>query len=107
MNMEISPEGVPFTDMLTEAEALYRETAEDLIQVIRRVRRGDLDEAKAAVQAVRDLKLALQLVTEERARVEKLGKQVAGAVGGAGLDIDAARAEIGRRLACLREAGGG
>ena len=59
------------------------------------------------MQAVRDLKTAFQLVMDERTRVEKLRKQVAGVVGDLRLDFDAARDEIGRRLARLRDAGGG
>jgi hypothetical protein len=47
------------------------------------------------------------MVMDERARVEKLRKQIAGVVGDHALDFDAARTEIGRRLACLRDAGGG
>ncbi len=41
---------------------------------------GKIDEAKLALQAVKDLKQAFQMVMDERARVEKLRKQVAGVV---------------------------
>jgi hypothetical protein len=50
--------------------------------------------------------VALQMVMDERTRVEKLRKNVAGVVRDYAIDFDAARDEIGRRLACLREAGG-
>ena len=45
-----------------------------------------IDEAKTAVQAVKDLKLAFQMVMDERTRIEKLRKQVAGVVHGHDLD---------------------
>ncbi|KFI28060.1 hypothetical protein [Paenirhodobacter enshiensis] len=95
----------PAVDLLEETEVLYREIAGELAEAMRGVRRGDLKEAKVAAQAVKDLRTAFQMVMDERTRVEKLRKQVAGVVGGCELDFDAARAEIGRRLARLRDAG--
>jgi len=97
----------PPVDLLEETEELYREVAGELAQAMRGVRRGALTEAKAAVQAVKDLRTAFQMVMEERGRVEKLRKQVAAVGAGTELDLAAARIEIGRRLACLRDAGGG
>jgi hypothetical protein len=94
-------------DLLEETEALYRQTAEELAVAQRKLRLGRDGDAKAVAQAVKDLRAAFQMVMEERTRVEKLRKQVAGAVDGRAIDFDAARAEIGRRLACLRRAGGG
>ncbi|MEH7827591.1 hypothetical protein [Gemmobacter denitrificans] len=80
----------------------------ELAAATEKVRRGEFGEAKTAMQAVRDLRAAFQLVMEERNRVDKLRKQVAGVASGAGeLDFAAARSEIGRRLARLRDAGPG
>jgi hypothetical protein len=93
--------------LLQATEDLYREVAEELIQATRRVKAGEVGEAKAAVQAVRDLRQAFAMVMEERTRVDKLRKQVAGVVGDHELDFAAARDEIGRRLARLRDAGAG
>jgi hypothetical protein len=97
----------PAVDLLATVEGFWTESAEDLTRAIRQARRGKLDEAKLAVAAVKDLKAAFQLVMEERTRVEKLRKQAAGTVGTGTLDLSAARDEIGRRLARLRDAGGG
>ena len=94
-------------DLLEATEDLYREAAEDLVLAQRRLRQGSVDDVKAATQAVKDLKVAFQLVMDERTRIEKLRRQVAGVVHGHTIDFDSARAEIGRRLACLRDAGGG
>ncbi|MDO5704111.1 MAG: hypothetical protein Q4G49_03440 [Paracoccus sp. (in: a-proteobacteria)] len=67
----------------------------------------DKQALKDALQAARDVRDASKLLSEERGKVDKLRKDIAGSVGGGSLDLDAARDEIGRRLACLRRAGGG
>jgi Na+/phosphate symporter len=107
MDMTFSGGKEPSADLLKETEVLYREVAEELALAMRGVRQGETGEAKAAIQAVKDLRTAFQMVMDERTRVEKLRKQVAGVVRDYALDFDAARDEIGRRLARLREAGGG
>ncbi|SIS49854.1 hypothetical protein [Phaeovulum vinaykumarii] len=94
-------------DLIAETEAIFRDTAFELAAALRDLRAGPPTDAKAAVQAVRDLRAALQMVMDERNRVEKLRKNIAGDAGSGALDLDAARDEIGRRLACLRRAGGG
>lgn len=92
--------------LLRATEDLYREVALELVAAKDRLREGETSEIKAAVQAVRDLRTAFQMVMDERTRVDKLRKQIAGGSGGGSeLDFAAARAEIGRRLACLRDAG--
>lgn len=65
----------------------------------------DADALKKAVRSARDVREALVLLKQERDKVDKLRKDIAGGVGGGCLDLDAARDEIGRRLACLRRAG--
>ncbi|WP_238991886.1 hypothetical protein [Gemmobacter caeruleus] len=94
--------------LLRATEELYREVALELTAATERLRQGELGEVKTAMQAVKDLRAAFQMVMDERTRVDKLRKQVAGVAGGAGeLDFAAARSEIGRRLARLRDAGAG
>lgn len=106
MDMTFSGGEAPSVDLLKETEVLYREVAEELALAMRGVRQGEAGEAKAAMQAVKDLRTALQMVMDERTRVEKLRRQVDGVVRDYALDFDAARDEIGRRLARLRDAGG-
>ena len=89
------------------ASEMFREVAEELHRFRMGLRRGEADELKDATRIVRDLRAATQLVLEERNRVDKLRKEVAGDVGAGRLDLAAARDEIGRRLSCLRRAGGG
>ena len=100
---ELGPEA-----LLRATEKMYRDAAMELAAATEKVRQGELGEAKAAMQAVKDLRAAFQMVMDERTRVDKLRKQVAGVAGGGSeLDFAAARAEIGRRLARLRDAGQG
>ena len=70
---------------------------------------GELDPAKLkkAMETEKTVREAVQLLMAERIKVDKLRKDIAGGVGGGSLDLGAARDEIGRRLACLRRAGGG
>lgn len=71
--------------------------------------KGEIDPArlKKAVETARTVREAVHLLMVERNKVDKLRKDIAGGVGGGSLDLDAARDEIGRRLACLRRAAAG
>lgn len=106
MKMTFSGEEAAPADLLAETEVLYREIAAELAAAMDRVRRGEIGEAKTAMQALKDLRAAFQMVMDERTRVEKLRKQATGLLRDHALDFEAARDEIGRRLARLREAGG-
>ena len=99
--------GATQEDVLAVAEGLYREAAVELYRTISALRAGEMAEVGAAQTAIRALRATALQVLEERGKVDKLRKQIAGEVGAGGaLDFDGARAEIGRRLACLRDAGG-
>jgi hypothetical protein len=94
-------------DVLGFTEDLYRWAITDLRTLIAAIEAGRIEEVKAAKAAVKDLREVGKLLIQERANVEALRKQVAGSVGaGTELDLGAARDEIGRRLACLRDARG-
>ena len=97
----------PPVDVLAETEGYLRETVEEIVRAVRDVRAGRIGDIKAAQANVRDLKTLFQMIMDERTRVGKLRKQVAGVVDGHTLDFDGARDEIGRRVACLRDAGAG
>ena len=105
-------------DTLRSAEAILKQAGEmferlalDLGRAVGRAAAGDPAASKEASQAARELRDTFRTVLGERERVDKLRSQVAGVVGAAsgagGIDFDAARAEIGRRLARLRDARGG
>lgn len=103
------PEG-PFAademDVLDIADGLFRSYAADLTRLREKILAGETDELKESGKLVRALRDATHLVLEERGKVDKLRKDAAGQVGAGALDLVAARDEIGRRLACLRRAGG-
>jgi hypothetical protein len=91
-------------DLLEETQKLYQHTAQELMAAVNLIKEGNLDQVKAATIAVKELRQALTWAMEERASFEKRNKGIAGAVGSDTLDLDAARDEIGRRLARLRDA---
>ncbi|MES2916801.1 MAG: hypothetical protein V4753_16935 [Pseudomonadota bacterium] len=95
-------------DVLGATEELYELAVMELRRTIGAIQAGELTEVKAAQEAIRALRATALTVLQERGKVDQLRKQIAGHVGAGGaLDLDEARAEIGRRLACLRNAGGG
>ncbi|AXC50144.1 permease [Paracoccus suum] len=105
-------EDVDLEDVIRQAfgtvGGLFNSCADKMQAMNDRFDRGELDDLKDAVKLAREMRGATLVMIEERNRIEKLRKDVAGGCGGAGaLDLDAAREEIGRRLACLRRAAGG
>ena len=95
-------------DVLGVTERLYEEAVIELERTMNALKAGEFNEVKAAQAAIRDLRETAQHVLRERGKVDQLRKQIAGHIGAGGaLDLDEARAEIERRLACLRNAGGG
>ncbi len=100
------------TDGVAFTSALFWSYVADLKRDFDEMRAGrevslDAEALKRAVKSARDVREALVLMKQERDKVDKLRKDMAGGVGGGCLDLGAARDEIGRRLACLRRAGGG
>lgn len=94
--------------LVTEAMGLLDEIVVEIHTAMDRVRKGDLSELKDGVRVMRDLRSALQIVFEERAKLAKLREdRDGGSAGARALDLDAARDEIGRRLARLRDAADG
>ncbi|WP_135451073.1 MULTISPECIES: hypothetical protein [Tabrizicola] len=108
MTAVMTGDGAAPEDILAATEWFYREAVMELYRTITAIRAGEFSEVRSAQTAIRDLRATALQVLEERGKVDKLRKQIAGQVGAGGvLDFDGARAEIGRRLACLRDAGGG
>jgi hypothetical protein len=108
MTLRFTGEGPSPQDVLGATEHFFGLAVMELYRTINAIRAGEFTEVRAAQTAIRDLRATAIQVLEERGKVDKLRKQIAGHVGAGGaLDLDGARAEIGRRLACLRNAGGG
>ena len=87
------------------AAGFLDEAAVALMSAISAARDGDFEQSKAAVQAMKDYKTALDWMMSERNRLERDRRTTAGVFGAPEFDLGAARDEIGRRLACLRSAG--
>jgi hypothetical protein len=103
MMTEISEtDGVSAEQLLALSEQMYARAAAALARTVERLEQADPMPPKTAVADVDGYAAAFQRVMTERDKVGKLRNQIAGTVGGRALDMDAARAEIGRRLACLR-----
>lgn len=97
--------GTPPRDVLSEVMELYDTAIEVFTETMREVREeGRIREANSYVRELG--KIVLSVITE-RERLEKLRKLDAGAVHDQSFDLGAARGEIGRRLARLRDAGNG
>ncbi|CAM2986971.1 hypothetical protein SAMN04488021_101171 [Paracoccus aminovorans] len=96
----------PDMSVVEIADGLFWSYAADLDRLRRKITAGETDDLKESGKLVRALRDATQMVLEERNKVDKLRKDAAGQVGAGALDLVAARDEIGRRLACLRRAGG-
>ena len=93
--------------MLSNATVLYETAADVFALVIDEARSGEARAAKEAVGYAKEFRQALLAVLNERAAIEKLRRDAEGAVHDRTLDLEHARTEIGRRLACLRDAGDG
>jgi hypothetical protein len=107
MTMNIQIGDAPLAELLAAVDEMYRDAGLELARAVKAAKTGTPQDAKAALQAVRDLKAAFQLAMDERTKLDKIRTDTAGIIGESILDLDAARDEIGGRLARLRDAGGG
>jgi hypothetical protein len=93
--------------LVEAAAALTRRASAAVTQAILTCR-PDRDEDLTAIGAsVRELRLALTAMMDERDRIEKLRQQSEGVVRDYALDFDRARLEIASRLDRIRAAGAG
>lgn len=94
-------------------ERIFEMAAARLADAIGQLETGRSAEVRATQKAIRELRLALWMLVDERTRLDRLRNKIGGLAGdgetggGRRLDLDAARDEIGRRLAGLRAAGDG
>lgn len=105
LQMPVPPEG-PLRNEAAEALELF-DLASTILRRILEEAQGGAAEGTARDMATytKDVSSALKLLVTERQHVEKLRRDAGVLAGGRDFDLDAARAEIGRRLACLRDAG--
>jgi hypothetical protein len=106
MTIQFGAGNKPPVDLLAFSEGLFKDAADELSRALEAVQAGELATPRPATQLVKDLKDAFKHVMDERKRIDSVREQTTGHGTGT-LDFDAARDEIGRRLACLRDAGSG
>jgi len=94
-------------ESLLVAEKLLDEAGIVLGRLLSKARQDDPGTAGKVKTAVAELSAGWKMAVLERNRVADERRKTAGVVGSYAVDFDAARAEIGRRLACLRDAGDG
>jgi hypothetical protein len=93
-------------DLVAETRILFHRSKTALVRRINELEEASPPEEKATSTVMKDLRQALGVAMEESKHVEKFEKSLAAAVGSVGYDLDAARSEIGGRLARLRAARG-
>lgn len=92
-------------NILSEAQEVFQRTATALNVIVRDMEENKTGDAGETRSLLKELKAILIPALSERERLEKLRKKESGIVNDYAVDFDAARLEIGRRLACLRAAG--
>lgn len=90
-------------DILSIAEKHFGRMLHRAEEIIEMLEEENNDVSKEAAVRIRDLGKAMQTTLDERSKLEKLRKHTAGIVHEYALDFDAARDEIGRRMARLRD----
>ncbi|MBE3639745.1 hypothetical protein [Mangrovicoccus algicola] len=90
------------------ADALdrFERASRALDDMIRKLEDGECGEAAEARKIVAALDAASDTALKARMRLDERNRQRAGIAHDFAIDFDAARSEIGRRLACLQRAGG-
>ncbi|WP_172295835.1 permease [Pseudoruegeria sp. HB172150] len=89
------------------AERMFLDALSAVEAITEKIRRQELDALREMPKAASEAGAATRQLLTEKNRVLEQKKRTSGLVHGFAIDFDAARAEIGRRLARLRAAGGG
>ena len=89
-------------ECLDVAQFLFDEAVLGMNGLSKRIRAEEVVPEKDAKIVATELNAATQMLMKERDRVAELRRKSAGIVGDYAIDFDAARVEIGRRLACLK-----
>lgn len=101
----ISDDEISSSPEVVEVGELFDDVVAVLKASLDRLRAGEFGDAREVARQIGDVRAAYKLSLEERIRVARLRREEAGIVYDIALDLDAARDEIGRRVACLRGAG--
>ena len=105
MTAELPPGGSRADELLRAARVHYAEISAALRDGLSTLKDGDDKHLSTFSQAVNAYWKAIQSSYEREVDLEKRERERAGIARAYAVDLDAARAEIGRRLACLKERG--
>lgn len=98
-------EGVSAVRVLEIANNHFNRALDELDKIILKMDVAEKAGAQNLAKAIQDMRKATQVLFEERAKVEQLRKKSTGVAYDYAIDLGAARDEVGRRLALLRQAG--
>lgn len=93
--------------MLARAMKVFDTTQEVLEGTLDRLKAEEAVQGAEIPKHIKEMNSALMLALQLEGKARDATGQRIGQAGAGQLDLDAARAEIGVRLACLRAAGGG
>ncbi|WP_424942897.1 hypothetical protein [Aliiroseovarius crassostreae] len=93
-------------EYLRIADGLFHRVVKELERQLQASETGDGNGECGLAKTSAELRKAMQTVFDERKRIEQSGNTALQGGGGASLNLAQAREEIGRRLACLRDARG-
>ena len=91
--------------MVADAFEKFERASRALNEMIRKLEDGDFSEAGEAKKIVAALDAASDIALKARFKLDERNKQRAGIAHDFAIDFEAAKSEIGRRLACLRRSG--
>lgn len=94
-------------ELLQRTRAHLQRLSLVVVEAIERVERDEQVNLAEVEKRVRSLDSLQNLALKQEWRIDEWQRQRDGRRGGVALDLHSARVEIGRRLALLRDAGGG
>jgi hypothetical protein len=107
MTDQLNEDQTPFQEMLDGALEAFATARQVLRETLKRLKAEEPVESSEVPKHIRELNNALILAMGLEGKARDATGQRTGEIGAGQLDLDAARTEIGLRLACLRAAGGG
>ncbi|WP_306047834.1 hypothetical protein [Nioella sp. MMSF_3534] len=107
MTDQLNEDQTPFQEMLDGALEAFATARQVLRGTLKRLKAEEPVDASEVSKHVREMNNALIFAMGLEGKARDATGQRMGEIGAGQLDLDAARAEIGLRLACLRAAGGG
>ncbi|MGB0660648.1 MAG: hypothetical protein ACPGNV_10755 [Mangrovicoccus sp.] len=92
--------------IFAEAFAKFERASSALDTVVRQLEAGEVSEVGDVKKLVSSFETAAELTLKARQKLDERRSKQTGIVHDYAIDMDAAKLEIGRRLACLRNSSG-